>query len=281
MIDKTTPIIVQGITGKQGRFHTNAMIEYGTNIVAGVTPGKDGESVIGVPVYDSVKEAVAKNPAKWSVLFVPAANVKKAAIDALNEDLNIIIISEGVPVHDSLTIIKEATKRNKLVIGPNCPGIVVADVAKIGIMPGHIFKKGDVGIVSRSGTLTYEIVELLSSNNIGQSTVIGIGGDPIIGFNHIEALTWFENDPHTKKIILIGEIGGDLEERAAQHIKSTITKKVVGFIAGQHAPPGKQMGHAGAIISGNSGTAKSKIDALEEAGVKVAKKPSDILKLLK
>ncbi|RME77770.1 succinate--CoA ligase subunit alpha [Candidatus Woesearchaeota archaeon] len=281
MITKDTAVLVQGITGKQGRFHTKQMLEYGTRIVAGVTPGKQGEIVEGIPVFSSVKQALAKEPAQWSILFVPAPHLKSAAFEALEADLNIVIITEGVPVHDTLAIIRKAQEKGLRVIGPNCPGIIRVDEAKLGIMPNHIFKKGPVGIVSRSGTLTYEIVSALSEKDIGQSSVIGIGGDPIIGLHFIDVLRYFEEDPQTKAIILIGEIGGELEEQAATYIKEQVTKPVFGFIAGRYAPPGKHMGHAGAIISGSTGTARNKIEALESAGVRVAKTPREIAQNIK
>jgi succinyl-CoA synthetase alpha subunit len=257
------------------------MKDSGTEIVAGVTPGKAGEEVEGIPVYHSVAEALKEHKADFSVIFVPAKFAKDASLEALENGLNIIIITEGVPVHDSIEIIAKAKEKGLVVLGPNCPGIIVPEEIKIGIMPKHIFKKGNVGIVSRSGTLTYEIVNLLSENGIGQSTCVGIGGDAVIGLDFIDVLKEFESDPETEKIVLIGEIGGDLEEKAAVFIKENIKKPVVAYIAGKTAPLGKKMGHAGAIISGKAGTAESKIKALEEAGVKVAKLPSEVVGLVK
>ncbi|MBW3015411.1 succinate--CoA ligase subunit alpha [Candidatus Woesearchaeota archaeon] len=286
LIDKNTKVIVQGITGKQGSFHTKQMLNYGTKIVAGVTPGKQGQTIDGIPVYNTVKEALVqhntnnKNPIKFSIIFVPVRFAKQAAIEALENNLNIILITEGIPIHDTLEIIKEAKHKDLIVIGPNCPGIISPEESKLGIMPNQIFKKGKIGIVSRSGTLTYEIVHLLSSNNIGQSSVIGIGGDSVIGFDFVEALKRFEQDQGTEKIILIGEIGGNLEEQAAKFIKNDITKPVIAYIAGKTAPLGKKMGHAGAIITRDAGTATSKIKALQQAGVKIAELPSNILDFL-
>jgi len=267
IINKNTKVIVQGITGQQGSFHTKLMKEYGTTIVAGVTPGKGGQFFEGIPVFNSVREALEKHKADFTINFVPAKFAKTAALDALDSKLNSVIITEGIPILDSIEIMKNAKEKKLAVIGPNCPS--------------HIFKKGNIGLVSRSGTLTYEIIDQLTKNNLGQSTAIGIGGDPIIGVDFIKALELFEKDKETKKIVLIGEIGGDAEERAAEFIKKNVSKKVVAYIAGRTAPPGKRMGHAGAIISGNAGTADSKIKALENAGVKVAKLPSEVVSLLK
>ncbi|MFC1617827.1 succinate--CoA ligase subunit alpha [Patescibacteria group bacterium] len=279
LINQNTKFIVQGITGSQGAFHAELMLDYGTQIVAGVTPKKGGEEVHGVPVFDSVIETKKFEPS-WSILFVPAPFVKAAALESLEEGLNLVIITEHVPVHDALEIIRVANEKKLRVIGPNCPGLITPGEAKAGIMPGQIFKSGDIGVVSKSGTLTYEIVDHLTKNNLGQSTCVGIGGDPIIGSSFIEILELFEKDPETKKIVLIGEIGGNLEEAAAEYIKKNITKPVVGYIAGRTAPPGKTMGHAGAVVSGNAGTAESKQQALEEAGVKVAELPSEVVSLI-
>ena len=281
IINKNTKVIVQGITGQQGSFHTKLMKEYGTTIVAGVTPGKGGQFFEGIPVFNSVREALEKHKADFTINFVPAKFAKTAALDALDSKLNSVIITEGIPILDSIEIMKNAKEKKLAVIGPNCPGLITPEECKIGIMPSHIFKKGNIGLVSRSGTLTYEIIDQLTKNNLGQSTAIGIGGDPIIGVDFIKALELFEKDKETKKIVLIGEIGGDAEERAAEFIKKNVSKKVVAYIAGRTAPPGKRMGHAGAIISGNAGTADSKIKALENAGVKVAKLPSEVVSLLK
>lgn len=278
LINKKTKVIVLGITGKQGSFHTKQMLAYGTNIVAGVTPGKGGQKVEGVPVLNSVKEALKKHKADWAVLFVPAPFAKDAAIDCLKNGLHIVIITEGLPQHDAVAIMKAAGK--KTVLGPNCPGLCSVDACKIGIMPNQIFRKGNVGIVSRSGTLTYEIIHQLSMAGMGQSTAVGIGGDVVIGMHFIDVLKRFDKDKATKKIVIIGEIGGDLEEKTAKVIRKITKKKVVAYIAGRTAPPGKRMGHAGAIVSGKSGTAASKVEAFEKAGIKVAKVPSEIVKLL-
>ena len=277
MITKDSKIIVQGITGKQGSFHTKLMLDYGTNIVGGVVPGKKGLEVEGVPVFNSVSEV----DANWSVIFVPAKFVKSAAVEALENGLNIVIVADGVKVFDMIEIVKLARLNNLIVIGPNCPGFIKPGVGKLGIIPNNICKIGSVGIVSRSGTLTYEIVKSLSDNNIGQSFVIGVGGDMINGFDFIDALKFFEQDSKTEKIILVGEIGGDLEERAAKFISENVSKPVVAYIAGLTAPEGKKMGHAGAIISQGKGTANSKIEAFEKVGVKVAKLPKDVVELIK
>jgi succinyl-CoA synthetase alpha subunit len=281
LIDKNTKVIVQGITGKHGSFHTQMMRAYGTNIVAGVTPGKGGQKISCIPVYNTVKEALKKHEAQWSAIFVPAPHAKDAAIEALDAGLNIVIITENIPVFDTLEILSKAEEKKKKVIGPNCPGITSVGESKIGIMPNHIFKKGDVGVLSRSGTLTYEIIYQLTKKGIGQSIAAGIGGDQITGMDFIDMLKLLEKDKNTKKIVLIGEIGGEAEIRAAEYIKKHIKKQVVAFIAGRSAPPGKKMGHAGAIISGNKETAQAKIDSLRKAGVKVAMLPSEIPKLLK
>ncbi len=280
LINNKSKIIIQGITGNQGSFHTKLMLNYGTKVVAGVTPGKGGQSIEKVPVYNSVQEALLNHEAQWSVIFVPAKFCKAAALEALNNNLNMVIITENVPVHDAIEIMQVAKSKNLTVIGPNCPGIITPDESKLGIIPGKIFKKGKIGFVSRSGTLTYEIVNEIVKGGHGLSTAIGIGGDSIIGTDFISVLQMFEQDPETEKIVLVGEIGGNLEEKAAEYIKQHITKPVVAYIAGTTAPKGKKMGHAGAIISGKSGTAKSKIEAFAIANVKVARLPSDIPKLL-
>lgn len=279
-ITKKTKVIVQGITGHQGSFHTKQMLEYGTHIVAGVTPGKKGNVVEEIPVYNTVKEAVKKHKPTWSVLFVPAPFVKKASFEALQEGLNLCIITEHVPIHDALAILNAAKEKKRIVVGPNCPGFIHVGEAKLGIMPNHIFKKGNVAVVSRSGTLTYEVVQHLSNANIGQSRVIGIGGDPVIGSHFLDVLSVLEKDKETKAIVVIGEIGGDLEEKAAEYIMKHMQKPVVAYITGKSAPKGKTMGHAGAVISGKSGTAETKIKAFEKAGVSVAKIPSEIVKLI-
>lgn len=285
LIDENTRCIVQGITGKHGSFHTKQMLDFGTKIVAGVTPGKANEQVEGVSVYNNVNDALVAHNATWSVLFVPAQFAKNAAIEALHNDLNLVIITEGIPVHDALAIINLAKQRKKIVIGPNCPGILSVGKSKLGIIPNHIVKRGDVGIISRSGTLTYEVIHELTQAGIGQNTIVGLGGDSIIGNNFIDILKLFEKDKETKNIVLIGEIGGTLEEETAEFIEKTNYmkkhgKQIIAFIAGRSAPKGKTMGHAGAIISGNYGTAESKIKALEKANVRVAKLPSEIVKLI-
>lgn len=282
LIDEKTKVIVQGITGRDGAFHTKQMLNYGTKIVGGVTPGKGGEIVEGIPVFDTVIEAKSKTGANTSIIFVPHNFACDAVYEAADAGISlIVIITEGIPVHDMLKIDKYLRAKNIRYIGPNCPGIISPGKCKVGIMPGHIHKKGNIGVVSRSGTLTYEVVYNISSLGMGQSTCIGIGGDPIIGTNFLDVLELFENDPDTEKIALIGEIGGADEERAAEYIKKNMKKKVVAFIAGKTAPPGKRMGHAGAIISGSSGTAESKVKALQEAGVNVADTPIQVAEFLK
>ena len=280
-LDENTKCLVQGITGKQGSFHTEQMLKYNTNIVAGVTPGKGGQNFQGVPVFNSIEEAKENVDVNASIIFVPAGFAKDAAFESIkNLDL-VIIISEHIPVHDSIEIMDYAKRMGTTVIGPNTPGIISPGVGKLGIMPTHIFEKGNVGLISRSGTLTYEVASQLTRAGIGQSTCIGIGGDPVTGLTYEDCLRKFEEDDGTDAIVLIGEIGGNAEERAAKLIKEELSKPVVSYIAGITAPPGKRMGHAGAIIQGNSGTAQSKINALTEAGVKVAKMPSEIVNLLK
>lgn len=273
-------IIVQGITGKQGSFHTKLMKEYGTKIVGGVTPGKGGQQVENFPVYNTVAYCLEEHEANWSLIFVPAKFTKDAALEALEFGLNIVIITEGVPIHDTLEIVKKAKEKNLVVIGPNGPGFVKVNETKVGIIPGNIFTKGDVGIVSRSGTLTYEVVNKLTKNNIGQHIVVGIGGDKVVGTGFNEILKMFEDNEKIKRIVLIGEIGSEKEERAAEYIKNNVTKKVVAYIAGKTAPKGKRMGHAGAIIMGKRGTFESKIKALEHVGVKVAKDIDEIVNFL-
>lgn len=280
IINETTRIIVQGITGNQGRFHTKLMKEYGTKIVAGVTPGKKGQEVEGIPVFDTVKEALEYESADASIIFVPPKFAKSAAFEALENNLDTVIITEHVPIHDTLEIIALAEKKNRTVIGPNCPGIISPGKSKLGIMPYHIFKEGNIGVISRSGTLTYEIVNELTKAGYGQSTVVGIGGDPIIGLDFINGLKKFEYDNQTKAVVLIGEIGGNMEEKTAEYLKR-FSKPVVAYIAGRTAPKGKKMGHAGAIVQGKTGTAESKIKAFQEVNVKVAELPSQIVELLK
>lgn len=281
-MSRTTRVIVQGITGQQGAFHTKAMIDYGTKVVGGVTPGKGGEQVHDVPVYNSVQEAARKARANASCLFVPARFALDAALEALEEPRIklLVVITEHIPVHDAMQISAVARARGVRVVGPNCPGIAVPGTGKIGIMPDTIFRQGSVGVVSRSGTLTYEIVNALSEAKIGQSTVVGIGGDPVQGTNFLEMLNFFQKDKRTESIVMVGEIGGNAEEAAASYIRRRVKKPVVAYIAGRVAPPGKTMGHAGAIISGRGGTAKAKISALEAAGVKVADRPGAVPELL-
>ncbi|MDL2270495.1 succinate--CoA ligase subunit alpha [Methanobrevibacter sp. OttesenSCG-928-I08] len=280
LLNKDTKCLVQGITGNQGSFHTLEMLKYNTEIVAGVTPGKGGQSLETVPIFDSIEEAKEKTDVNSSIIFVPAPFAKDAAFESIkNLDL-VIIITEHIPVHDSMEIMAYAEKMGTTVIGPNTPGIISPGVGKLGIMPTHIFKEGNVGVISRSGTLTYEVASQLTRAGIGQSTCVGIGGDPVIGTNYSKILQMFEDDDGTDAIVLIGEIGGNAEERAAEYIKDNISKPVVSYIAGMTAPPGKRMGHAGAIIQGNSGTAQHKIDALSKVGVKIAKMPSEIVNLI-
>lgn len=277
LVDHTTKLITQGITGKAGLFHTLRCSEYGTNVVGGVNPLKGGTEVEGFPVYGSVKEAVKEAGANTSMIFVPAPMAGRAIMEAADAGIRLIVaITEGIPVRDMLEVRQYLKGSESILVGPNCPGITTAGVAKVGIAPGFIHKKGKIGIVSRSGTLTYEAVYQTTLSGLGQTTAVGIGGDPIHGLNHIDIIRMFEEDPETEGIILIGEIGGTDEEVAAEYIKSNVTKPVAAFIAGATAPKGKRMGHAGAIVSGNSGTAESKIKALEDANVFVARTASDI-----
>lgn len=276
-IDKNTRLVVQGITGRDGAFHTKQMIEYGTAVVAGVTPGKSGEVMHGVPVFDSVAQAVEATGANASVIYVPAGFAADAVYEAAAAGIQLIVcITEGVPALDMVEAVPFVRARGARLIGPNCPGLISPDKAKVGILPGRICAPGPVGVVSRSGTLTYEAVDALTRAGLGQTSCVGIGGDPVIGTNFVDVLAAFEADPETKAVVMIGEIGGTDEETAARFIKEKMTKPVVGFIAGQTAPPGKRMGHAGAIISGGSGTAAEKIKALGEAGVPVARIVSEI-----
>lgn len=282
LIDKNTRLIVQGITGRDGSFHASKMKAYGTNVVGGTSPGKAGELTDGIPVFNTVKDAVNETGADTSVIFVPAPFAKDAMMEAADAGIKLIIaITEGVPTLDVIEAYHFIRQRGANLIGPNCPGLISPGKGLAGIMPSMIFKQGSTGVISRSGTLTYEVVYNLTEHSMGQSTAIGVGGDPVVGLYFIELLEMFENDPETDSIALIGEIGGDAEERAAAYIKKHITKPVAVFIAGQQAPPGKQMGHAGAIISSGSGTAAEKIAAFEAAGVPVAKEPSQIPDLLK
>lgn len=277
LINNQTRVVVQGITGTQGSFHTRLMKDYGTNIVAGVTPGKGGSSVHGVPVYDTVEEAQKEQPLDASIIFVPAQFAAEAALEAIDNKIKtIVIITEHIPIKDSIEIISYARKKETSIIGPNTPGILATGQCKLGIMPTHVFMSGNIGIASRSGTLTYEIATNLTKNQIGQSTCIGLGGDPITGLNFIDALKLFEKDLETKIVVLIGEIGGNLEELTAEYIAGGYSKPVIAYVAGRTAIPGKRMGHAGALIMGKSGTAESKIKAFTNAGVTVAQKPSDI-----
>jgi succinyl-CoA synthetase alpha subunit len=279
LVDKNTRLLVQGITGREGEFHSQQMIAYGTQIVAGVTPGKGGHRACDgqVPVFDTVAEAVGETQANASVIYVPARFAPDAIIEAADAGIPLIVcITEGIPVLDMIEIRAYLDQRGSRLVGPNCPGLLTPDEAKVGIMPGHIATPGPVGVVSRSGTLTYEVVYALTTRGIGQTTCVGIGGDPIIGTNFIDALRLFEEDPKTEQVILIGEIGGTAEERAAEFIDEQMTKPVTAFVAGRTAPPGKRMGHAGAIIQGGTGTAADKIAALEAVGVPVAKHPEEI-----
>lgn len=271
LLDQSTKVLVQGITGRDGSFHAKQMIEYGTQVVGGVTPGKGGQSIHGVPVFNTMKEAVAATGADASVIYVPAKFAPAAIMDAADAGIRLIVaITEGIPVLDMMEVYHEIRRRGITLIGPNCPGLISPGKAKIGIMPGNIHLPGRVGVISRSGTLTYEIVFALTNLGLGQSTCVGIGGDPIVGTGPMDLLPLFEKDPDTDGIVLIGEIGGDEEERTAEFIRQNITKPVFAFIVGHTAPEGKRMGHAGAIVSGGSGTAGSKIKAFSHAGVPVA-----------
>ena len=282
LVDKNTRLLVQGITGNEGLFHTQAMIHFGTNVVAGVTPGKGGEWVDEkIPVFDSVKLAAEATGANTSIIFVPARFSADAIFEATDAGLPFIVcITEGIPVSDMMRVRNYIDQKQSRLLGPNCPGLLTPGEAKVGIIPGDIAIKGNVGVVSRSGTLTYEVLYALKLVGMGASTCVGIGGDPVNGTNFIDVLELFEEDPQTEKVVLIGEIGGNDEEKAADFIKTKMTKPVVSFIAGQTAPPGKRMGHAGAIIEGGAGTAADKIKALESAGVRVAKHPEEIPTLL-
>ncbi len=282
LVGNDTRLLVQGITGREGSFHTTQMVEYGTNVVAGVTPGKKGEQVAGVPVFDTVADAVAETGANTSIIYVPARFAPDAIYEAVDSGIELVIcITEGVPVNDMVPVYHHVKASGARLIGPNCPGLITPGEAKVGIMPGFIHKPGNVGLVSRSGTLTYEVVDALTKAGLGQSSAVGIGGDPVIGTSFVDVLELFQNDPGTEAIVMIGEIGGTDEEAAADFIKAHVTKPVAGFIAGQTAPPGKRMGHAGAIISGGAGTAAEKMAALEAAGVRVAQSPSQVPGLLK
>jgi len=282
IITGATKVMVQGITGHQGTFHTEAMLEFGTKVVAGVTPGRGGSQVHSVPVFDSVEEAVAETGCNAAAVFVPARQAMDAVIEAIEQGMElIVVISEHVPQHDAIQMIQYAKFRGARVLGPNCPGLASPGTGKVGIMPNMIFKRGSTGVVSRSGTLTYEIVNALTEAGIGQSTCVGIGGDPVVGTDFVEVLRMMEEDPDTGRVVLVGEIGGSAEEEAAEYITKHMTKPVVAYIAGRTAPPGKRMGHAGAIISRGRGTAESKVKALEGAGVKVAVLPTDVPRLIR
>jgi succinyl-CoA synthetase alpha subunit len=277
LVDKNTRLVVQGITGKEGTFHTKQMVEYGTNVVGGVTPGKGGTTHEGIPVFNTVADAVREQGANASVIYVPPPFAADAIMEAADAGLPLVVcITEGIPALDMVKVKEYLADKQTRLIGPNCPGIISPGKCKIGIMPGHIHKEGRIGVVSRSGTLTYEAVGQLTALGLGQSTAIGIGGDPIIGTTHTDALALFQADDETDGIVMIGEIGGTAEEDAASFAKENVTKPIVAFIAGQTAPPGRRMGHAGAIIAGGKGTAAEKMSALEEAGIRVVKSPADI-----
>jgi succinyl-CoA synthetase alpha subunit len=281
LVDKDTRLVVQGITGREGEFHTRQMLDYGTNVVAGVTPGKGGGWVAGVPVFDTLSEAVNATEANTSIIYVPARFATDAILEAIDVGIKVVVcITEGIPVLDMIRVRACLDNTGTRLIGPNCPGIITPGQAKVGIMPGHIHTPGPIGVVSRSGTLTYEVVHALTERGLGQSTAIGIGGDPIIGTDFIDVLKLFEEDLYTEQVVLIGEIGGTDEQRAAEFIARYMTKPVTAFIAGQTAPPGKRMGHAGAIIEGGEGTAAEKIAAFQAVGVRIANHPGEIADLV-
>ena len=281
LVNKDTRLVVQGITGREGMFHTQQMIAYGTKVVAGVTPGRGGEWAAGVPVFDTVKAAVDSTGANCSIIYVPGRFAPDAMCEAADAGIPLIVcITEGIPVQDMMKVRNYLDRKGVKLVGPNCPGLLTPGEAKVGIIPGHIARPGNVGIVARSGTLTYEVIHALSLRGMGQSTCVGIGGDPVNGLNFIDVLELFNGDPHTDKVVMIGEIGGTDEEKAADYIADRMRKPVAAFIAGQTAPPGKRMGHAGAIIEGGSGLAADKIKALEAARVKVARHPEEIPDLL-
>ena len=282
LVGKNTRLLVQGITGKEGMFHALGCRDYGTAVVAGVTPGKEGQNVEGIPVFNTVRNAVRDTRANATMIFVPAAFCADAILEALGAGIHLIVcITEGIPPQDMVKVKRAMRGCSARLIGPNCPGIITPGQAKIGIMPGHIHKAGNVGIVSRSGTLTYEAVGQLTALGIGQSTCIGIGGDPVNGTSHLDSIKLFNEDPDTHAIVMIGEIGGSAEEEAAEYVKAHVKKPVVGFIAGQTAPPGRRMGHAGAIIAGGKGTAIEKMKAMEAAGIRVCESPADIGETMK
>lgn len=277
LVDKKTRLVVQGITGGEGSFHTGQMVEYGTKVVAGVTPGKGGTKFEGIPIFNTVEEAVTQQKANTSVIFVPPAFAADAILEAANAGIKVIIcVTEGIPAADMVKVYNSIKKKDVVLIGPNCPGVISPGKAKVGIMPGFIHKKGTIGVVSRSGTLTYEAVKQLVDVGLGQSTAVGIGGDPVIGSSFTKIIKMFNEDEGTEGIVMIGEIGGTAEEEAAAFIKKHVKKPVVGFIAGRTAPPGRRMGHAGAIISGGKGTAAEKIAAMKKAGIKISESPADI-----
>ncbi|MGB3327596.1 MAG: succinate--CoA ligase subunit alpha [Thermomicrobiales bacterium] len=282
LVNSDTRLLVQGITGREGSFHTTQMVEYGTNVVSGVTPGKAGAEVAGVPVFNTVADAVKETQANTSIIYIPARFATDAIYEAVDAGIELVIcITEGMAITDMVPVYRYVKDKGSRLIGPNCPGLITPGQAKVGIMPGFIHKPGKVGLVSRSGTLTYEVVDALTKAGLGQSTAVGIGGDPIIGTSFVDVLGLFQDDPDTDAIVMIGEIGGNDEETAAAFIKEHVTKPMAGFIAGRTAPEGKRMGHAGAIISGGAGTAADKIAALEDAGVRVADSPSQVPTLLK
>jgi succinyl-CoA synthetase alpha subunit len=277
LVDKNTRVVTQGITGATGQFHTKACKDYGTQMVAGVTPGKGGTSFEGIPIFDTVGQAIRATGANASVIYVPPPFAADAILEAIDAGVNLVVcITEGIPVADMVGVKRAMEGKQARLIGPNCPGIITPDECKIGIMPGYIHKKGSIGVVSRSGTLTYEAVHQLTQLGLGQSTCVGIGGDPVKGMEFIDVLRLFQDDPETQGIIMIGEIGGSAEEQAAEFVKQHVKKPVAGFIGGQTAPKGKRMGHAGAIISGGQGTAADKIKAFEAAGIRVAKSPAEL-----
>ena len=283
LINSETKVVVQGITGTQGKFHAARMKEYGTKVVAGVTPGRGGQNVDGIPVFDTVIEAKEMSGCDASVIFVPAPGALDAALEAMEAEMDpVVVITEGIPVRDTIEMVARARQTGTTVVGPNTPGLIKAGESKMGIMPNQVFKAGRVGIISRSGTLFYEIAAHVTNQGLGESTCVGLGGDPVVGLDYIELLKWFENDPETKAVALIGEIGGNAEEKAADFIASGgFTKPVAAYIAGRAAIPGKRMGHAGAIIQGSTGTADSKMNALRGAGATIGEQPVDVAKALK